>query len=216
VDTDVLIERLAEGARPVAPLKPAWLRAAAWLALGVPPVLIVAAIDGIAVDPRTLIRETGGLIEIAAVLATAFTAALSAFSLTIPGASRRWLLLPLIPLAIWLANIGKACFSDWMRLGLAGLALRVDGPCFLPMVLMGIVPMAAMLVMLRRGAPLAPRATLALGALAIAALTNLGLRLIHAPDISIMALAWSIVAILLASLIAHWHEARIFAWRSDA
>jgi hypothetical protein len=176
-------------------------------------VLLVAVVDGMAVSPRTFIGNWTTLIEIVAILATALTAAVSAFAATIPGAGRRWLFLPVIPLAIWLANIGKACVNDWIHLGPASLLLRVDGPCFLPMVLMGIVPMAAMLIMLRRGAPMAPRTTLFCGALAIAALTNLGLKLIHAPDVSIMALAWSFAAVMIAAAIARRRGTPMLGWR---
>ena len=44
--------------------------------------------------------------------------------------------------------------------------------------------------MLRRGAPLAPRATLFLGALATAAVVAFGLRFFHIGDASIMVLTW--------------------------
>ena len=212
MNTDALIDRLAESATPVQRLKPAWIRAAGWLALGVPPLLAIAFIDGIRTYPRDFIGDGGRLIEVAAILATAATAAIAALAATVPGASRKWLLLPLLPLAIWLANIGKACFADWLRFGAGGLLLRVDGPCFPAMVAMSIVPTAAMLIMLRRGAPIHPRSTLALAALAIAALTNLGLRLIHGPDISITALVWSFATVAIIAIIAERRGAQVIGW----
>src|SRR5262245_11955522 len=128
-----------------------------------------------------LIHDRTSLFEIVAVLATAVAASISAFASTVPGTSRKWLLVPLVPLAVWLANIGKTCVADWMRFGVRALVLWVDGPCFLPMVLMTIVPVALMLLMLRRVAPLHPRLPLALGTLAIAAPSNLALRSFHGP-----------------------------------
>src|SRR5438874_302730 len=136
MSTDALIEQLAGNAPPVRRLKPVWIRAGAWLALGIPTVIAVAFIDGMMVSPRDFIGEGGRLIEIAAILATAVTAAISALASTVPGASRKWLFLPLPPLAIWLANIGKACVGDWLRFGGDGLLLRVDGPCFPALVMM--------------------------------------------------------------------------------
>jgi hypothetical protein len=47
-----------------------------------------------------------------------------------------------------------------------------------------------MVLMLRRGAPLFPRVSLALGALAVSALANAGLQVYHEGDISIMVLIW--------------------------
>lgn len=191
MDTDALIDRLADSAEPVRRLRPAWIRAAMWLALGLPPVVIVVLLDGLAVDLQTLFADQRMLIEEAAILATAATAAVAALASTVPGAGRKWFLLPAVPLAIWLFSLGEACVSDWYRLGPSSLRLRFDGPCFLPMVLMGIVPTVAMLVMLRRGVPLAPRTSLVFGTLAVAALATFGLRLIHVPDVSLMVLLWN-------------------------
>src|SRR5207237_4983814 len=87
MNTDALIDRLAESATPVQRLKPAWVRAAGWLALGVPPLLAIAFIDGIRTYPRDFIGDGGRLIEVAAILATAATAAIAALAATVPGAS---------------------------------------------------------------------------------------------------------------------------------
>jgi hypothetical protein len=199
MDTEILISRLAESAEPVRRLRPPWIRAVLWLALGLPPVLAVVLLDGLAVDLPTLFADRRMLIEEAAIFATAVTAAVAALASTIPGAGRKWFLAPTVPLAVWLFSLGETCVSDWQRLGLSSLHLRFDGPCFLPMVLMGVIPTAAMLVMLRRGVPLAPRASLVFGTLAVAALATFGLRLVHIPDVSVMVLVWnfSLLAIFL-------------------
>lgn len=211
--TDALIDQLAESAEPVRRLRPPWVRAILWLAVGIPPLLLIALLDGIVVDVKTLSGDGRMVIELAAILGTAATAAICAFAATIPGASRKWFFLPVVPLAIWLANVGEACVSDWMRLRLASLTLRFDGSCFLPMVLMGLVPTVAMLIMLRRGVPLMPRVTLLFGALGIAALTNFGLRLIHVPDVSFMALIWTFGVVALLSVMAAGRGRPLVGWR---
>src|SRR5438034_1112309 len=72
-----------------------------------------------------------------------------------------------------------------------------------PAILIGIVPSIAIVIMLRRGAPLLPRISIALGALAVAALANLGLRLFHVGDASVMVLFWHLGgAAMLAGLAA--------------
>ncbi|MBV9632994.1 MAG: DUF1109 family protein, partial [Methylobacteriaceae bacterium] len=64
-----------------------------------------------------------------------------------------------------------------------------------------------------RGAPLYPRATVALGALAVAALTNAALPLFHLGDVSIMVLVWDLGLIALLSALAGWAGPRILNWR---
>src|SRR5215471_2432514 len=66
------------------------------------------------------------------------------------------------------------CVEDWIHFGPDGLSLQPDWFCFPAIVLVGAVPAIAMAVMLRRGAPLTPHITSALGGLAAAGLGNFG------------------------------------------
>ena len=126
-------------------------------------------------DPRMVLADPRMVVEEVATLVTAITAALAAFQSTVPGASRRWFWVPVATLAVWLAAVGAGCVDDYVRLGMEGLTVRFDGGCMVPAVLIGVVPTVAIVVMLRRGAPLVPRLTLALAGLAVAALANFGL-----------------------------------------
>ena len=190
LDTESLIDRLAADAIPVRPVAPVWRRVALWLGLTIPPLLAIIAIHGLVFDLGTMLADRTVMIEQLAALATAVAAAAAAFASTVPGSDRRWLWLPALPLAVWLLALGKGCFDDWVHLGPAGLRIEPDFTCFVPMVLMAAVPAAAMLVMLRRGAPLAPRGTLFLGALATAGIVAFGLRFFHAGDATISILVW--------------------------
>ena len=216
MDTDALIAELANDAGPVRRLPPAWKRTALWFALALPPVLLVVAVHGLDVGAGDLLADRRLLIEQAATLATALSAGLAAFASTVPGGNRKWFWLPLIPFAIWLFTVGKGCVEDWLSLGPNGLSLRFDGGCFLPMVLIGIVPTLSMVVMLRRGAPLSPRLTLVLGTLAIAAVVNFGLRLFHVGDVSIMILVWHFGLVVLLSAAACLAGPRVLPWRNSA
>jgi hypothetical protein len=89
MDTESLIDRLTEHLGPVRRLKPSWVRATKWLALGIAPLLISALVDGVVVNATTLFGDRRMIIELAATLGTAATAAICAFSSTIPGASRK-------------------------------------------------------------------------------------------------------------------------------
>jgi hypothetical protein len=186
---------------------------ALWLALGLPPLLVIVAVHGLVVDLPTLMGDGQLLVEQVAAFATAVAAAAAAFASTVPGASRRWLWLPAVPLAVWLLALGKGCLDDWLQFGPDGLALRPDFECFGPMLLMAAVPAAVMLVMLRRGAPLAPRATLFLGALATAAVVAFGLRFFHIGDASIMVLVWHMGLAAVLTLAAGLAGPRVLGWR---
>jgi hypothetical protein len=145
-------------------------------------------------DTSQIIADARFVIEQAATLATAFTAALAAFCSLIPGFDRRILLLPLASLAVWIASVGQGCVQDWLRLGADGLIIRPDWDCLPSAAVIGIVPAAVLVVMLRKGAPLRPRLTLALAALAVASVANFGMQFAHFRDASIMVLAWHLGA----------------------
>lgn len=211
--TDDLIAELSGEAEPVRPLAAPWRRALLWLALSLPPVFLVVWWHGLggkagmaAADPRLVVEGI-------AILATAVSAAVCAFASEVPGVSRKWLWLPLAPLAVWLASVGQGCADDYFRLGAAAFTLRADTDCFLPSVLAGIVPVATMVAMVRRGAPVAPRATIALAGLAVAALVNLGMVLFHVGDVSFMVLVWHVGIVALVAGLAGLAGPLVFGWR---
>jgi hypothetical protein len=86
--------------------------------------------------------------------------------------------------------------------------------CLPAIVLVGAFPAVAMAVMLRRGAPLTPFATMALGGLAAAALGDFGLRLFHAQDASLMVLVWQFGTVFVLSAFAGWAGRYLLSWRS--
>lgn len=213
METPELIARLAADIRPVRRLRPPWVRVLLWLAIALPYVGAVVWGKLVMVDPMQAFADPRFVIEQAATLATAVAAALVAFASVIPGFDRRLLLLPLPPLAVWLASVGHGCLQDWLRLGAEGLALRPDWECLPYATYIGIVPALAMIVMLRRGAPLFPRVTLVLGAVAVAAASNLGLQTFHVRDASIMVLVWHLGNVALLSVLAGWMGRLVLARR---
>jgi hypothetical protein len=66
--------------------------------------------------------------------------------------------------------------------------------------------------MLRRAAPLRPRLTLALAALAVASIANFGLQFAHARDASIMVLVWHLGAAALLGALGGWLGQRVLGW----
>jgi hypothetical protein len=214
MDTNALSQELANSAAPVRRLPAPWARMLTWLALSVP---LLAAVIWLMmpsdINPVAALADRRFLIEEAILLVTALTAALAAFASVVPGYDRRILLIPLLPLAVWLASLGEGCWRNWLALGADGLMLRADWDCLPPAILIGIVPAIAMVVMLRRGAPLLPRISIALGALAVAALANLGLRLFHVGDASVMVLFWHLGGAAVLAGIGALAGRRVLYWR---
>lgn len=184
-----------------------------WLALALPYVAVVVRGKLLMVDLPQVLIDPRFVIEQAATFATAITAAVAAFSSTVPGFDRRMLLLPVAPLALWVVSVGHGCVQDWLRFGADGLTIRPDWECLPSATVIGIVPAVAMVVMLRKGAPLCPRLTLALGALAVAAVGNFGMQLFHYRDASIMILFWHLGNVAVLSLLARWLGGHVLAWR---
>jgi hypothetical protein len=102
---------------------------------------------------------------------------------------------------------------DWIRLGAQGLEIHHDWACLPSAAWIGIVPAIVMVAMLRRGAPLSPNATIALGTLAVAALANFGLRFFHLGDASIMVLFWHLGSVVILSMIAATLGRYLLKWR---
>jgi hypothetical protein len=184
-----------------------------WLGIALPygaAVVLLASPRG---DLQQKVADARFLIEQFTALATAITAAIAAFSLIIPGQSRKLLLLLPIPLAVWAGTLGQGCLQDWWEFGPDGLRLHDDWMCLPAIIAVGAGPALAMVVMLRRGAPLTPRVTMALGGLAAAALGDFGLRFFHPQDASLMVLVWQFGAVVLLSALAGTVRHRILHWR---
>jgi len=213
METNELIARLVADTTPVRRLSAPWIRMLLWLAISLPYVAAVVLLMPLHVNWPQAFVDKPFMIEQIATLVTALAAAVAAFCSIVPGYDRKILLLPLGPLAVWLATLGQSCLQDWMDNGSGGLQLRPDWDCLLPAALVGIIPAFAMVLMLRRGAPLLPRATLALGALAVAALANFGLRLFHLGDASIMVLFWHFGSVGVLSVIAASLGRYVLRWR---
>jgi hypothetical protein len=215
MNTDEFIERLAANLKPVRPLRAPWARAVLWLGVAIPYVAAVVWGKLTMVDPAQAANDTRFMVEQAATLATALTAAIAAFRSAVPGFDMRILLLPIAPLGLWLASVGHGCVEDWLRLGADGLTIRPDWDCLPMATIIGIVPAAAIIVMLRRAAPLHPRLTLALAALAVASIANFGLQFAHVRDASIMVLVWHLGAAAALAALGGWLGKRVLHWQAD-
>jgi len=212
MNTDELIERLAQTAEPVSRLRPPPTRTALWFALAIPYVALVVVVMSPRSDLFAKLSDPAYLVEQSAALATGITAGLAAFASIVPGFDRRILLLPILPFAIWFGSLGFGCLRSWIQFGPDGLSLQPDWFCFPAILLVGVVPAIAMALMLRRGVPLTPQVSTALGGLAAAGLGNFGLRLFHPQDASIMVLVWQMGTVFVLTALAGWAGHLLLDW----
>jgi hypothetical protein len=169
MNTDRLIEHLADQLVPVQPLRRPGFRAFVWLCgasafLGVLAFSMTSTAD-VAIN-GTGIEFVGP--QLAAGL-TGILAAWAAFTSVIPGYTRTAFVWPVVASLVW---IGALAVGVPQAQTAAIRAAPHEWTCVAVIVLSGAPLMAAMWLMLRRGAPLHPGVTAALAALAVGALAN--------------------------------------------
>jgi hypothetical protein len=204
MNTDDLIERLGADAQPVAPLAPPMRRAMLLLAAM---ALVGAALVAAGGDVPGLAARYGGddmlmIIDHLAMAATAVLAVIGAFALSIPGASRRWLLAPLPPFAIWLLASGLGCYRDLLRLGAEAWAIGHGGSCLVFIVGASLLIGGPLLWRLSRARPVDPLPVALLGGLGSAALAALLLQFFHPFGLTIPDLAIHFGAVLIVVAIS--------------
>ena len=215
-DTQQFIRRMAAHVTPVQPLPDPWIRAATWCGMSLPVLgLIVLAMPRSAGFMWTHIDRRLMLEQLAA-LATGVIAAAAAFATTVPG-YRRWIvLLPLVPLAVWLGDLGQWRIQDDVASGSSPWSFVAHWGCLPATMMVGAFPGAMMVMMLRRGAPLTPGLTTALGAVAAGGLANFGVRFVHVADASVVVFAWHFSAVFLLSVLSALAGRSLFNWRQLA
>ena len=212
METDRLIQQLAQGSGKTSRLSSPSTRTAIWLGLAVPYVALVVTMMTLRSDLAAKLVEPTYLIEQIAALFTGIAAGFAAFASTVPGFDRRFLMLPALPFGIWFGSLSLGCFRAWLVYGPDGLSIHPDWLCFPAIILVGMVPAIVIAIMLRRGAPLTPHLTTALGGLAAAGLGDFGLRLFHPQDASAMVLVWQMGTVFLLTALAGWFGLLLLDW----
>lgn len=171
--TDDLIGQLALDASPTRPLPAPMWRTTVWL--------LWSVVYMIAVTVAMLAGRSAGAITLtplhvlqqAAAVVTAITAARAAFRSVIPGAPARKWAPPTVSAAAWVALMIWNAVLDVRATGTLGVTSQTDWPCVASMAMGGIVLGGPLVWMLRRGAPLTPRSTAFLAGLAALSIANI-------------------------------------------
>lgn len=212
MSTDALIAKLAEEARPLQPLKAPLQRSLKWLALSLIWALLIGAALGFRADIILKFTELRFAVEQIAALTTGFTAATAAFATVVPGRSKKYFLLPILPLAIWLGSLAAGCVIDLAHSPFHVPKFHADWICFPGIALVGFVPGILIVLMLRLGAPLFPTASMALAGLAVAGIGDFGFRLFHDEDGVFVVLVWQLSAVIAVTTIAALSGRLVLRW----
>lgn len=207
---DRLIVRLAADLRPVRRLPSPWLQAGAWTLMIVAFGLALMAVADLGAVRQQLRGSAAIAWALAGSATTALAAALAAFQTSVPGSDRRWALLPLPPLGLWLGASGAGCLNA-PTASASEPALMQTGEC-LAFILGVSLPLAAlMLALLSRALPLHPALTAGLGGLAAAAAAATLLALFHPFDIAWLDLLVHAIAVAVVVLVSRTFGPRYLA-----
>jgi hypothetical protein len=209
-----LVKILATDAAPVRRLSPPMVRLLIWLGVSVAYAALVVWSMGLRPDIASKLADTRFAVELAATFMTAVLAAAAAFCAGCPGRPIWERFAPLPALALWFLSLGEGCWRSFAAGGTEGLSFRLDFVCLPSILFASLVPGTLMLLMIRRGAPIAPITTTALAALASGALGATALRLFHAQDASVMVLVWQFGSVALLAGLGALAGRRLLPWPS--
>ncbi|HEY3730331.1 MAG TPA: NrsF family protein [Steroidobacteraceae bacterium] len=201
MQTDKLIESLAQQLTPVRPLRAPLLRALLWLG-------VVAAVGAALIAYRTglhillpRIAQPRVAVQCAATALTAITAIVAAFELSVPGRDARWAWAPVPPFLVWLAASGLGCLQNGLSLHQPGGMAGESPGCFGFITAVSVPLALGLFWMLRRARPIAPLPVATLGTLGVAATAAFVLEFFHPFDVTVIDLAFHMAAVALVVII---------------
>jgi hypothetical protein len=195
METDRLISQMAAQLKPVRRLRPPWVRALLTLAAISALCLVVLLRYAHAALILHRMAQPRIAVECVATLATGVAAVFSAFFLSVPGRSRRWVWLPLPPLLLWLGASGLGCLENGLSLHGPGGFVGESARCF-TFIAAASVPLTVLLfAVLRRARPIAPLPVALTGALGSAAIAAFVLEFFHPFDVTVIDLTLHVAAV---------------------
>lgn len=213
--TEARLAALVRDARPVERLAAVRRHLAVWLVVAVASSGSLVLAFGLRPDLADRLSEERFRMELGAALATSIMAAVAALSAVRPGRPwwERWLGLP--PLMVWLATLGEGCWR-WLVARDARSSFEIDPVCLPYIMLIGFIPATALVMLVRKGAPVHPRLALFNAALAAAALGAAALRLFHQQDASVMILVWQVGSVAVLALMGGALGRSMLRWPHEA
>ncbi len=207
-----VIDSLVADTKAVRRLQPPAVRALCWLMFAALILALAAVGHGVRPDLMLKLREPAFATSVVAALVTGALAAMASFIASVPGQSRRWLLLPAPALAVWISTIGYGCLTGWVSIGPEGMSIGEAARCFATLAITGIPMSLVLLIMLRYVARLSPAPVAMMGSLAVAAMTAVALSLFHPIDATVLILFWNFGVAALFLTFSGLYGKRLFEW----
>jgi hypothetical protein len=210
MNTDELVQKLAQELEPAAPLPRPVARAGPWFAGAALYIAALAIGMGFVNGYPDGVDVTFWTVQVAAIV-TSLLASAAAFASVVPGLPSRSRFLAIAAAALWLVALAttSTADADWSAVSSATHEWWCVG-----FIVAGGAPLLVVLArMLRRGAPLNPATTAAFAALSVAALANVGacISLPHANNA--ITLAWHGGVIAAVTMGAAACGRLLFFWR---
>lgn len=193
---DDTIARLVADMKPVRRVWSPARRSAIWISLLLALLATLlwrfGAMRGFA---KEFTRATNA-IELTAAVLTGVLALVAAFYMAMPDRSQRWVWLPVPTLAVWVATTSFGCAQAVAERGSAALYTHLGWPCFIFISVVSLPLGVALLLLLRRGAPIQPVRVAMLAGLGVAALAAAALHALHPLSVALSDIGMHAVAIL--------------------
>lgn len=202
MQTEELIQQLAAEAPPVRPIRPLAARLAGWTVVAAASFAIVLLLMGVRRELGDAADRADFAIETALLILTALSAAVGALVVSVPGAERR-------AAVRWLPVIAGVAYVTWSagELVFAGATgapagrIALGWHCIFKTASVAAVPAVALLVLVRRAAPLRAAWAGLLALLATAAVGVLGANVICPNDRPVHMLLWHVAPLMLFAAI---------------
>lgn len=195
---DRLIAGLTSDLKPVQPLPPAGKRAMIWLGFVALTGLVLSYIADLPAFAHRFMASPDMWMAMLGSALTAVLAAIAAFKLSMPDASRAWGLLPLPAALLWVFASGMGCLRNVILPGTHVAPLGETMECLAIIVALSVPFAVLMFAMLREAFSLLPGLNATIAGLAVAAASATLLNLFHpidaaAVDLLVHALAVGLV-----------------------
>jgi hypothetical protein len=212
--TDDLIARLGQHVTPARRLATPAARTALWAA-GAASYLLVMGLWDLTQAARLPALTSSYLMQEGASLLLGFSAAYLAFASVVPGLRTRagWVVTAFA--SGWILSLLWGAAQDFQTSGSLGLTGRSDWSCVLTMAVSAAVLAAPLIVMMRRGAALAPRSSVFLAGLAAVGVANVEACLIRPHAFEAMVLVWHGGTIVVVTAVCAWMGRRWLPWPPD-
>ncbi len=210
--TEDLVNQLTNNLEPVKTLETPVKRLIRWLCVSALCIAVGIFVMGLRHDFSEASSSIRFWLETILILASAISAALAAFILSVPGNNKKQLkFIPFCCIALWAAT---AVVLSLRQFGEAahGFSAGSGMPCMSSIYILAVVPGAVLFAMICHAAPLNKPWVGILCVIAATALGALGLQFVCGASGPMHILVWHLLPVLVIGLLGIWLGKSVFNW----